>query len=62
MFIVVIGSATHGLAFVGPFPTEAVGQDYIGVWRNTHPDKASVPIGVVPLHAPDDFKAGVGLQ
>jgi hypothetical protein len=58
-YLVVIGSAQHGLAFVGPFATEAEGEHYIIDWKAKH-DKAT-PIGVVELHAPENLNAGHNL-
>lgn len=55
-YLVVIGSAQLGLAFVGPFDTEALGQEYVDAWKTKHAKET--PIGVVELQSPGTLDVG----
>lgn len=61
MNIVVIGSAKHGLAFVGPFENEAAALAYVVSWKAVNL-QSPAPIGAVTLTAPTDLTAGRGLK
>lgn len=60
MFIVVIGSAKLGLAFVGPFADEVLAEQYITAWKSRN--NATTPIGHVKLLEITDPTAGAGYR
>lgn len=60
MFIVVIGHAPSGLAFVGPFGTEAEANRWISVWK-TVPGRDHIPVGPIKIEPPENNQAGANL-
>lgn len=60
MFLVVIGHAPTGLAFVGPFGTEAEGERWVTEWKATA-GRENIPIGVIQPEPPTNKAAGANL-
>jgi hypothetical protein len=58
-YLVVIGNAQTGLAFVGPFDSEASADAYIAQWKAT--TAKATPIGHVVLEPVTNFNVGRNL-